>query len=406
MAGRFSNTQYSDTMNSLLGTMKKALNNNYYKYSDKPPTPVEYFHINKDASMIDEGTQSVYNTVGDDSPFLYNRITNMIILGLDQMAITYNNDEYGLKSEPIEGEFIILPNIIIPYEDDQFIITYDKNKVIFKVTHVDPDTLENGANAYRIQFRQSTATREDLMKQVVEDFELIISNIGTNFNPVLKSSMVEYIRGMDTLITDLKLYYKQIFYNKRVQTFTFKYLESNFYDPYLIEFIRRNNLMDGDGEYIYIQHQTQLEPMFPMNYRKTMFNFLEQKDVRHVDAYRHRGAGKLITNKFDIFYSRMEEYYEMYYDYLEDYEFIKQVPCFRDEFIDHVMKAEIFEVRLTFYNVILKYLYDRDITIDDLDSIEKINYENNPTLFYAIPCIIYCLEKSINKMMAIEHEKH
>ena len=107
-----------------------------------------------------------------------------------------------------------------------------------------------------------------------------------------------------------------------------------------------------------------------------------------------------------IFYNRIEEYYEVYYDYLQDYEMIKQIPCFRDEFLDHISKGEIFEVRLTFYNAILKYLYDKDITIDDLDNIEKINYENNPTLFYAIPCIIYCLEKSLHKLMKNDNEKH
>ena len=68
MAGRFSNTKYSDTMNSLLGTMKKAVKNNYYKYSDKAPTPVEYFHIDKDASTLDEGSRLAYNNLGEDSP--------------------------------------------------------------------------------------------------------------------------------------------------------------------------------------------------------------------------------------------------------------------------------------------------------------------------------------------------
>ena len=61
MPGRFTNTAYSETVNSLLGTMKDALKNNYYKYSDKQPTPVEYFHINKQASTLDEGSKLAYN---------------------------------------------------------------------------------------------------------------------------------------------------------------------------------------------------------------------------------------------------------------------------------------------------------------------------------------------------------
>ena len=70
MGGKFSNTTYSDTVNSLLGTMQSAIKNNYYKYSDKPPTPVEYFHLNKQASTLDEGSELAYNNVGDNSPTL------------------------------------------------------------------------------------------------------------------------------------------------------------------------------------------------------------------------------------------------------------------------------------------------------------------------------------------------
>lgn len=403
MGGRFSNVQYNETVDSLLKAMRDTLKNNYYKYSDKPPTPVEYYHINKDASTLDEGSKLAYTNIGEDSPLVYNRIHRMLIYGIDQIATQLSNEDFGMQTNDIEGEGIILPNTIEPLPDDHFYIKYDTGKMLFKVTEVNYDTLENGSNVYKINYACAPDKKETLDKQVVEDYEFLISNVGTEFNPLIKTKVVDYINELDKLIVDLKLYYKRVFYNKKVQTFTFKFCESYFYDPYMIEFLRRNKILEGDGQYIYIQHQTKLDPLFPMNYSKTFFNCLEKKDISHVDGYRHRGVGKLIEDKFVIFANRLEEYWEVFYDYPEGYEALQRIPCFKDEFTDHIQKGELFEVRLTFYNVILKYLYDKDIIKLDLDEIEKIEYENNPTLFYALPCIIFCLQMSLNKLMAEKH---
>ena len=55
--GSFTNTTYNSVVNNLNDAMKSTLKNNFYKYSDKPPTPVVYYHLNKDASTVDEGSQ-------------------------------------------------------------------------------------------------------------------------------------------------------------------------------------------------------------------------------------------------------------------------------------------------------------------------------------------------------------
>ena len=122
MGGRFKNTTYATTVDSLHSTMKKVIKNNYYKYSDKAPTPVDYFHINKEASMLDEGSQLAFENVGPESPLRYNRIQNMMIYGLEQFIMQYQSDDFGTESVSIEGEVFTLPNTIEPYPDDQFII--------------------------------------------------------------------------------------------------------------------------------------------------------------------------------------------------------------------------------------------------------------------------------------------
>ena len=402
MGGRFKNTTYATTVDSLHSTMKKVIKNNYYKYSDKAPTPVDYFHINKEASMLDEGSQLAFENVGPESPLRYNRIQNMMIYGLEQFIMQYQSDDFGTESVSIEGEVFTLPNTIEPYPDDQFIINYLEKDIIFKITEVTPDTVENGANLYRVAFRSSTSTKNDLIKQTIEDYTFIINNVGTELNPILKSNVIDYLESLDQTIITLKKYFKRLFYNKRVQTFTYSFLDKNFYDPYMIEFLKRNKILENDGEYIYIQHQTNLDVMFPMLYRKTFFYCLEEKDVSHIEQYKQYGAGRLIENNTLIFSNRMEEYYEVFYDYPEGYEYLTLIPTYKKEFFGHISDCELLESKtMSFYNIVIKYLYDKDIYEKDIKELDYIEYDQSPMLFYALPCIIYCLEKFIDKMIRI-----
>lgn len=404
----FSNTSYSETVSSLLGDMTSFVKNDYYKFSDKPPTPVEYFHINKHASTLDEGSQLAFADIGKDSPLRFNLIHNFMLYGIDTpMAINYQSDEYGLESGAIEGDAYALPNTVKPIPGDIFIINYLKETVIFIVTEVSPDTLNDGSNMWRIAYKSKSTYNEKvkaLYRQVVGEYNFIIDNIGTEYNCILKTDVVDFVKLVDEKIKVLKSYFKRLFYNKRVQTFTFKYLNEYFYDPYMIEFLRRNKVLEGDSEYIYVSHQTQLDTLFPMLYNNTIFRCLETKDYAHIQGYPHRGVGKLITSLNNIFYNRIEDYWEIYYDYNPGYEPLKQIPCFMDEFISHVEDGEVLEANITFYNIIIKYFYDDSIDIFDIDELDKIQYQDNSILFYALPCIIYCLENSMKELIKIKDD--
>lgn len=404
----FSNTSYSDTVSALLGDMQKFVKNDYYKFSDKPPTPVEYYHINKHASTLDEGSKLAFADIGKDSPLRFNLIHGFMLYGIDTpISLSYQSDEYGLESSAIEGDAYILPNTIKPYPGDVFVISYIKETILFTVIESMPDTLEDGSNMWKITYKsRPTSNREikQLYLQIVNEYNFFIDNIGTEYNCILKTDVVDFIRLVDEKIKLLKSYFKRIFYNKRVQTFTFTYLNDKFYDPYMIEFLRRNKILDGDDEYIYVAHQTQLDVLFPMLYNNTIFRCLEKKDYAHVDGYIHRGVAKIITGDYNIFYNRIEDYWEMYYDYNPGYEALRKIPCFMDEFISHVADGELLETNITFYNVIIKYFYDESIDITDIDEIDKIQYQDNSILFYALPCIIYCLENSMRELIKVKDD--
>ena len=204
----FSNTSYSETVTSLLGDMQKFVKNDYYKFSDKPPTPVEYYHINKDASTIDEGSRLAFADVGKDSPLRFNLVHNFMLYGIETpISVTYQNDEYGLESSSIEGDAYILPNTIRPFPGDIFVISYLKETLLFTVTDSSPDTLETGANMWKITYKSrptSSAELRQLFYQVVGEYNFIIDNIGTEYNCILKTDVVDFIKLVDEEIRKLK----------------------------------------------------------------------------------------------------------------------------------------------------------------------------------------------------------
>ena len=394
MAGGFSNTNYNSAVQSVLSTQINAIKNPMYKWSDQNPTPVDYYNIDQAHSTLDQGSQIAYDKVGIESPFVFNKIKGMMLYGIDSpMSTSFTSDEYGMEVNSIEGDATILPNTIMPSVDDEFVITYTKEKLIFRVTNVEPVTLEDGSNVYKIQYKSSEYSYAQLEAQVHKTFDFIITNVGTQYKPLIESDTKKFVDSIHNTIIQLQRFYKSIFYNQRVQAFTFKHLECNFYDPYLIEFLKRNDLMNDDEEFIYITHQTPLDPMFPINYQKTIWNALETKDLSLITSEHVKSGASVIQYPYSIFENRYEDYYEMRYQDLPlDMEGFRPVQIIKEEFVSHVQMHELFKENYLFYNIIIKYFWDDDININDIDALDMIDFENSNTIFYAVPMILYVLK--------------
>ena len=116
---------------------------------------------------------------------------------------------------------------------------------------------------YKITYDLSSDKKEKLEYNVHNNYDFIVENIGTEFNTVIRTDMKEQIEKIETVTQSLKDYFVGLFYNQRVQTFTFRFLENNFYDPYMIEFLIRNNIINFTGsDYLCIIHKTPLKSNF------------------------------------------------------------------------------------------------------------------------------------------------
>ena len=401
--GTFSNVQYKNTINSIVEGYKNKLDNPHYIFTDKKPTLVTYYNINTSKSTLDQGTQTAYEYTGGNSPIRYNKVLDMYLYGLERITMSLEHGEFGLETDAIEGEAYVLPNTIIPMAQDYFYINYidtKKTKLLFKITSVTHDTVENGANFYKVAYRLSTITEENVCEienQVIETYRLIVNNLGTNLNTVIKNTDYELVVDIEEILDRLKEYYKSLFFKDKIQTFVFKYDDDYFYDPYMIEFIRRNGVLSGMSKYIHVSHQTSLENTFFLDYDRTFFRAIETKSKKDMNTF--IAYAKRNTSKFTLMYHRPESYFIMqYYNDMGPLAFqVNPLPVGYEEYLkNNKYYGEDFE----YLNIITKYFNGDTIDTNVLDILNRTKFLPCIHIFYAIPIIIYALQNSINSIMS------
>lgn len=401
--GRFTKTEYKDTVNSIIGSVKETINNPYYLWANKSPTIVDYYSIDKKASTLDEGSLIDYSPCGYHSPIKYNLVKDFLVYGIEQIQVALTNDEFGLQSDIISGDAFVLPNTITPCSGDYFSITYLKEKFIFKVMDVSFDTMDNGSNMYKFMYELSSDQKLELEKCVTNTYTFIVQNVGTEFNCIIKDSTMDQLTTIDETIELLKEYFISLYYNERVQTFVYRFLEHNFYDPYMIQFLMDNEILNYKGsDYVYIGHQTPINNLFPIKYRKTFFSALENKDL-NIRNYENKAMATLITNRMTTFYNRPEAYFEINYEPMTKEWGI--VPTFFDELFSHIEENVLFtenDGNFYVYNIIIKYFNNETIDSDDLNLVKQFNFQYHHMLFYAIPAVIFCLNKKLDSLMEKE----
>ena len=392
--------RYENTINSLTDGLKNRLQNPYYAFTDKKPVIVNYYNRNIHESTLDEASKLQEELIGDKSPAKYNLIHNATIFG-NGIRIEQQLDigPVGLESSDIELEFYVLPDTFIPYQEDFLVIPHSGKNHLFKVTAVTPDTLEDGANFYKINIKYWTEMDlNNINNQVVEDFEMVVNYVGTNYKSVIKSSEYKLMEKLDDVLERLFNYYNDLFFKEKVQCHVcFRFNDVYFYDPYLYEFIIRNSIFTNKGSYVYIGQPIQLPATFIFKYDRTFFRAVEERDLSYFKE--HATCGRLIDQPFTLFSTRREKYY--YIDYEAPGFYDEQLSVIDPDLVLAIKDNKLFEPgdRKEFYNIIVKYFNGSDITLNDIDTIEKLNYLDSEFLYYAIPEVMYIIEKNIKNML-------
>lgn len=401
---------------SVIDLQEDLLKNPFYLFNDKKALPVDYYNINNNQSTLDKGLKINYDNDGKDTPFRYNLIHDMYLYGIDRVATSLESGEFGISGSEISGDAYILPDTITPYPGDHFVINMIKQRYQFIVSSVSTDTFDNGGNYYKIEYSLIHNDDSRLSRNVIEEFKFVSGNIGTEFTPILQSQKYDVCKNLDDVCVNLKQLFKGLYFNNKVQTYTFVHLyyvcqtgmnSDFFYDPYMIEFCIRNKILYNSGDkYDYIDHKTNLKPDFNIKYNKSIWKVIENREKNLLPECKHSSTALFIDDPGTIFSTRYEKYFELTYAAhdvaLETY--ASALNILDPQIIGHILENQLFpsDSKYAKYNLLIKYFnFDDHIGTEDILPLERIiETENTMENYFLIPMIIYIIEFNIKNTMA------
>ena len=403
MAGRFTNTKYSKTVDSLVQATKGVLNNPYYVFTDKKPTKVTYYRQSREKTTLDPASGLNYSHVGEQSPIKFNKILDFYLYGIDQMPTTLEAGDYGLETEPVEGQCIVLPNTIEPSVGDFFKIDYIKEDVLFRVNESNSDTLDNGSNVYQISYKLEYVENFDAIeKQVDKTYRCIIGTAGTDFKCIIEDTSYQLISTLEDTLEQIVSAY-QMFFNGRVQNFVFKMNGFYFYDPYLIEFMIRNKLMSYGDQYIYVHHDTPVPATFGYDYTKTIFYVLENPDEINTRTIKNTASAIIVSDFNSLMTTTLDKFFQL--DYKDTNPYNAKIEIIPFEIIEKCKSGEVYTstdpICKQVYNLMIAYFKkDYDYIQGNLiDLLRQLDYTDNKEFFYLIPINIFIIRQFINHLM-------
>ena len=401
MGGKFTDTKYVKTIDSLVDATKDKIRNPYYVFTDKKPTKVTYYAQNIEKSTIDEASGLYGSHLGVDSPIKFNKITDFLLYGVSRININLDSGDFGVEGEDITGdEVLVLPDTIIPRPGDFFAIDYLEEGVLFKVTGVNTDTLNTGANIYAINYiLDKTDSIDQIEAKVVKKFNFIVNNVGTDFKTVIRDCDHDLIERIEALIEGLIVKFNDIFFDPKLQTFIINYDGWLMYDPFLIEFMIRNGILKFGSEYIYVHHAMATNRTFSMDYMRTFFHALENKgeEIR-CSLY---ASADMIQDPNSLFATRLEDYY--WIRHIDSSTNKTRIRLFDMDIIEHIKSNTYYERGNSkeTYNLWIAYFNNDNNFINGnmVELVKNMNYMENIDVFYMLPITIFILEEFVRSLV-------
>lgn len=409
--GKFTNSSYTDEVESLQDGMKQnIIDNPFYKFNAAKETIVTYYNMDIENSTVDEAAGNIETYISrPDSPIKYRKIEKFVIYGLEKLVMNLDLGEFGLESSGFgEGEAMVVAGTIIPTSSDYFMINHTNTELLFRVINTQPDTLPNGANSFKIEYKMMHLDKQCIDDNLTGSYKFLHQNVGTNLNPLIEDSDYEKLELYDNTLSALCKFYKDIYYDERVESFILNRRNQRFYDSYLTQFLIDTDLVDSDNNYLYLTQQIKLDNKFGYNYNKSFFSALMDKDkkkVRRVDSFCY---GIIIDSKVNIFYTRYEDYYNMVYERIDmNPTFLHDIVLepFKRDLLDRIDRNEKYEdnKKYMLHNIIIKYFNNEELSDQDIEDISYIDMiEGDEVLFYYIPCILYILNAYIKDILNIK----
>ena len=188
-----------------------------------PQVFVEYFAINPDKSITMDGLQNVEDFIGQHSTVVYDLIKGLPIAGISDLVMQTQFDEELGHDEDFTSEGIILPNTIVPKEDDCFLIRGQQHTALYKVTEVTHTTVRSNpftGIGFRLYSRDPELIKQ-LYRQVDTNYVVTTRSVGLNRSLVVAEENLLDIEGHVKQYLEILELYKLLFYDNQRYMFIY-----------------------------------------------------------------------------------------------------------------------------------------------------------------------------------------
>lgn len=296
------NVEKSQYLTQNIETFTQNKVGQYSKFLDKNPIFITYLAINSVQSRSDVGTGGVESDVGPKSPIRYNQINGLPAFNIPDLRPGINFDENGYDLELDLTDITLLPNTIKPKSGDYIIIAIPNSiEIAFRVHAFEHNTIQsNDFYMFSADLKFTGSPGEKLIErfkpQIVETYETIFENIGTEDKCFIRTVDVAKIRNIGLLFTELKDLYITNYFDKETGTFVCKENDENpnpdetawYYDKYVERFIM-------DSEIYYIENDENSIILAPADitelsekwYPQTIYHAVLKHDTAYMGRFQY-----------------------------------------------------------------------------------------------------------------------
>ena len=198
------------------GFLKFSGINTVVTYFNKVYTDADNMQKNTSASAVAKEVQN------------YNKILDLEVKIEENLSISNEGDETA-KNYIRSGNLKILPDTIIPYVGDYFIMKYLDSDWLFQITSVNKEAYEMNAGwvcEYVVANNGQEFNYEEwvIKDKVIKTYHFYGAHIGTDYKSVLEAEELEKLETFKDMYQYLGELYNSCFYNKTLNIYTLKNL--------------------------------------------------------------------------------------------------------------------------------------------------------------------------------------
>jgi len=389
---------------------KDRLLSQYSRMLDLAPSFPTYYSIDGMNSTVEIGSRDIMDYVADDSPVKFKKILNMPFYSANAITadITYD-DTLGTFTE-FEDEGLLLNSVLKPLPGDHLIFKEFNPEIIFIITDVKIRAIRGEDHYVPTYSVVQTSRIKNIERQVVETYETIFRNIGTEDNVLIRQSDYNDLRNYMEAYRIIHERYIDENYDKEISYLkTPEWLEDTIgYGTckYLMKYLMNNRIVFFDE---ILESIFAFEDVLPFD---TKHNKLYNRTFPlHSFIKKSLTSGSIYISFKEFPMSLIKEVYNETVEQSIEFKFVekedeptyvvgyKEILLYNSIFIDKIISKDY--ANLTpLERVIAKFINDEEIIVKEFEDIVDDYAVSDLFRYYFIPLALTILKVKIKSLQA------